>query len=229
MIGKVISTAVKLFLRSQVTQIEDLQLKITGRNRQIIQGCIPEVFLFCRHAVYRGLHLRQIELKAVNIGFNIKEVLKRKPLQLVEPISVDITLLLEAGDLQASLPSVLLSGGLKDFLYSLLSAKGIENPQEKLADYQIDWQTITLAEQKINLTGILKDSTSEVTQLKIAAGITLANPHTLALSPLEIVTIPPLPLDNCDRLEIDLGKSVAIAQLAVEDEKLLCAGQITVT
>ena len=228
MINKIISTAVKLFLRSQVEQVQDLKVKITGGNRQILQGYIPEVFLFSSHGIYQGLYLRQIELKATNIGFNIKEVLKRKPLRLLEPVLVDVTLLLEASDLQASLSSPLLSSGLTDFLYSLLSAKGMENPQAMLADCQINWETIALTAQKINLTGTLIAPENKITKLDITAGITLANSHTLSLSPLEIITVPPLTVDSCHQLEIDLGEEVALAQLAIESEKLLCSGKITV-
>jgi hypothetical protein len=228
MINKVVATAVKLFLRSQVERVEDLQVTVTGGNRQILKGYIPEVSLASSCGVYRGLHLRQIELQAGNIGFNVKEVLKRKPLRLLEPILVDVTLLLEAADLQASLSSPLLSSGLTDFLYSLLSAKGITNPREHLTDCQINWETITLTAQKLNLLGTVIDVDEKLTSLNITAGITLANPHTLCLFPLEIVTVPSYSLQDLHKLEIDLGKDVAIAKLLIEDDKLICSGKITV-
>ena len=264
MINKVISTAVKLWLRSQVNKAEDLQVTITGSNRQILKGYIPEVFLTCSKGVYQGLHLSQIELTGTNIAFNVTEVVKhRKPLKLLEPVLVDITVLLAAVDLQASLASSLLSDGLTDFLSSLLATQknralhhdrmietDAENsvssdrpiiplipqiynsqnstPELNINNCQITWSTIAIAEQKLNLKGILINSTGKTIELNIAAGLTLADSHTLLLSPLQIETIPELAIDFEDRLKIDLGTEVAIAELSIQSDRICCFGKITV-
>ncbi len=78
MISKLLSTAVKLYLRSQVERVEDLQVKILGENKQILQGYIPQIFLSCSRAVYQGLYLRQIELNGSDIAFNLSEVIGTK-------------------------------------------------------------------------------------------------------------------------------------------------------
>ena len=228
MIDKVISAAIKLWLRSQVERVEDLQVKINGGDRQILKGYIPSVFLASSCGVYQGLHLRQIELKGANIGFNLTEVLKRKPLRLLEPVLVDIEVLLEEQDLQASLDSPLLASGLTDFLSSLLSAQGVNNPKEKLADCKIDWQEISFAQQRLNLRGTLIDPENKIIQVDIAAGLKLVNSNTLSLSPLIIKTTSELSLDPLHQLEIDLGTEVAISQLSLEGDQLFCSGKITI-
>ena len=224
MINHVISQAVKFFLRTQITRVEDLEVKITGSNGQILKGHIPGIFLASSRAVYQGLHLREIEVEGTNISFNLADVLKKKPLKLLAPVPVNINLLLEETDLQASLLSPLLSGGLTDFLANLLTAQGKEN----LADCKIDWSSISVANQQLRLQGNLTDSRDNITQLEITAGLTLANSHTLALFPLEIKTTPELLFEGHHQLEIDLGREVAIAELALEAGKLLCSGRITV-
>lgn len=228
MINQVISQAVKIYLRSQVERVEDLQVKITGGNRQILKGHIPAVFLASSCAVYQGLHLREIEVEGINISFNLADVLKKKPLKLLAPVPVSINLLLEEADLQASLVSPLLASGLTDFLSSLLSAKGIKNPQAELADCKIDWLTISLSDRQLQLQANLVDSTDNLTQLNVKAGLTLANSHTLCLSPLTIETIPELLFNQNHQLEIDLGTEVAIAELSLESGKLVCSGEIMV-
>ena len=92
LISKLLSSAVKLYLRSQVTQVEDLQVKISGKNKQILKGYIPQVFLSCDRAIYQGLNLSQIELNGLDIAINLPEVIKKKPLRLLEPIFVEIKL-----------------------------------------------------------------------------------------------------------------------------------------
>ena len=240
MIDKVISTALKFYLRSQVKKIENLQLTITGSNRQILKGYIPEVFLTCSKGVYQGLHLSQIELTGTNIAFNVAEVVKhRKPLKLIEPVAVDIAILLAAKDLQASLinseesqePSsrkALLSDGLTDFLSNLLLTNKINSSKLDLSRDRIIWSKIALAQQQLNLRGTSIAPTGKTIELNITAGLTLADNHTLLLSPLKIETTPELTIDLEERLKIDLGTEVAISELSIQSDKIRCSGQITI-
>ena len=223
-IDKLLSTAVKLYLRSQVTQAEDLQVKIIGKNRQILQGYIPQVFLSCNRAVYQGLYLRQVELKGSEIAFNLPEVLKKKPLKL-EPILVDIKLSLDATDLQASLDSSLLQSGLSDLWQIILSANNIF--PTALADLVIEWHSIKIAAGDLNLIGTYQDNTGKTKELNLFTRINLTDSHTLCLSPLKIKSE-----FLCDRtaekLEIDLGTDVVIEQLVMESEQILCSGKIRI-
>ena len=75
MISKLLSTAVKLYLRSQVERAEYLKVKIIGGNKQILTGYIPQIFLSCSHAVYQGLYFSQVELRGADIAVNLPEVL----------------------------------------------------------------------------------------------------------------------------------------------------------
>ncbi len=244
MINKVISSALKFYLRSQVKKIENLQLNITGSNRQILKGYIPGVFLTCSKGVYQGLHLSQIELIGTNIAFNVAEVIKhRKPLKLLEPVAVDIVVLLAAKDLHASLinseespelasrkaltPS-LLSDGLTDFLSNLLATNNINSSKLDLSRDRITWSKIAIAEQQLNLRGTSIAPTGKTIELNITAGLTIADSHTLLLSPLKIETTPELPIDLEDRLKIDLGSEVALSELSIQSDNIWCSGQITI-
>ena len=105
LISKVLSPAVKLWLRSQVEQVEHLNFKINGQDRQILRGYIPVVSLDSSKAVYQGLHLGDIQLQGTNIRINIGQVLRGKPLRLLEPIWLKGEVYLTTDDLQASLSS----------------------------------------------------------------------------------------------------------------------------
>ena len=223
MIGKLLSSAVKLYLRSQVERVEALQVKIGGKNKQILQGYIPQVFLSCDRAIYQGLHLSQIELKGTDIAVNLPEVIKKQPLRLIEPIMVEIQLKLDAEDLQASLKSDLLQSGLDDLWQKILAVRDSKD----LAVLEVRWQKIAIANQKLNITGNYQDSSGKIHQLALSTAIDLANEHTLCLSPLNISS-DLLNSDLNSQLEIDLGTDVNIEKLTIESEQIVCAGNIRV-
>ena len=216
MISKILSTAVKLYLRSQVERAEHLKVKISGGNKQILTGYIPQVGLSCSHAVYQGLYLSRVELRGADIAFNLPEVLKKQPLKLIEPVFVDLEVRLSAADLQASLDSPLLQSGIKD-LWQMIAT------QDRSNNSAIEWITIAIANQELHLTGIYQDT--GIQQL-VSTEISLADSHTLCLSSLKIVNASST--EEIDALKIDLGTDVAIERLVIEPEQILCAGKIRI-
>jgi hypothetical protein len=228
MISKVLSTAVTLWLKSQVEKVEELKLEISGSNRQILQGYIPKVLLLGNSAVYQGLHLRQVELQGVNIRVNLAEILKGKPLKLLEPIPVTGKVLLLATDLNASLASTLLSDGLGDVLANLLAVEEINCSSIIINDYQLSWQEIAFLDQKLTILGTIRDRLGGVNQLSISTGLQMVDSHTLLLSPLQIQGLPELEINQIQSLKIDLGQEVIIEHLDISLETLTCVGSLTI-
>jgi hypothetical protein len=61
----------------------------------------------------------------------------------------------------------------------------------------------------------------------LSTGVDLANAHTLCLSPLNITSN--LSSDSLKRqLEIDLGTDIALQELAIKSEQILCRGKIRI-
>ncbi|MEM6614563.1 MAG: DUF2993 domain-containing protein [Cyanobacteria bacterium P01_C01_bin.72] len=224
MIGKLLSGAVKLYLRSQVERAGDLQVKIGGKSKQILRGYIPEVWLSCNQAIYQGLHFNQIQLHGANIAVNLPEVIKKQPLRLVEPIFVDITLELSAADLQASLTSDLLQSGLTDLWQMILAAQD----STELNQTVVEWHDIRLVNNSLVLQGRYQDLSGESKKLTLTTNINLRNQHILCLAPLKIVSDSLKDGELKRQLEIDLGTDVAIANLTIETGKILCSGKIRV-
>ncbi|MDJ0596227.1 MAG: DUF2993 domain-containing protein [Pleurocapsa sp. MO_226.B13] len=226
-IAKFLSTAVKLYLRSQVSQVEQLQVKIVGKDGQILKGYIPQVFLSCQRGVYQGLYLREVEVNGTNIAFNLPEVLKKKPLQLLEPIAVAINFCLNAKDLESSLDSALLQSGLSDLWQIILSTPRVTPLSSELASSSVEWKNIAISEQQLILSGIYQDDLGRNNQINLSTAITLANDRTLRLSALKIADKSSL-YESIEELEIDLGTDVKIEQLIVKSEQILCSGKIII-
>ena len=228
-ISKVLSPAVRLWLRSQVEQVEDLQVKIQGGDRAILTGYIPKVSLSARQAVYQGLHLREIQLAAVNIAINLGQVLKGKALRLLEPIPVTGELKLQQADLQESLKSSLLSNALTEFLLLLLKEGGCPNRAEILQNRQISWNSIAIEPGKIAIEGAMSDHSSQNTYpLLINAAIELASPNQLELIDAQIEGLPNLNLASLNGLKLDLGSDVDLQELTLTAGQLICRGGILV-
>ena len=209
-------------MRSQVERAEYLKVKIIGGNKQILTGYIPQIFLSCSHAVYRGLYLSQVELRGADIAFNLPEVLKKQPLKLLEPVFVDLELKLSAADLQASVDSPLLQSGIKDLWKMILEAR-----QGALTNTAIDWNNIAIADGKLNLRGIYENVAGKVQQLILSTEVSLADSHTLSLTPLKI-DLKSSTVEINNELKIDLGTDIAIEQLVVESKQILCVGKIKI-
>jgi hypothetical protein len=222
-IGKVLAPAVKLWLRSQVEQVADLQLHIAGGDRQILSGYIPQVTLFTSRALYQGLHLQQINLTAENIRVNLGQVIKGKPLRLLEPIRAQGELLLSEDDLNASLNSKLLISGLNEFFQILLKAAGTNSPT--VQNQEIHWQQITVDGNQIHLQGSLLDTNSAIV---ITTGVRITNGNQLHLDNPQIQGNLGLNSPNLASLSIDLGSDVEIQELTLSHGQLICRGSISV-
>ncbi|NJK48973.1 DUF2993 domain-containing protein [Candidatus Gracilibacteria bacterium] len=227
-IGKVLSPAVRLWLRSQVDSVEELQFQILGRDRQILRGYIPEIFLSSTRAIYQGLHLREVKLQGENIRINIGQIIKGKPLQLLEPIKVTGEVGVYEADLHASLSSSLLSNAFTDLLLTLLELSGHLQSNFILEKYRVSWQNVNLYTDKFVLDGTLTDATENSQPISIRAGLKLVNRQTLLLHPIEMEVLPDLFPNTLTEFEVDLGEDVDLKTLSLENGKLFCCGGLLV-
>ncbi|MEH2289948.1 LmeA family phospholipid-binding protein [Nostoc sp.] len=219
-ITQVLTTAVKLWLRAQVSQISELEVEIKASDRQLFSGRIPSVSIFATHAVYQGLLITQIQLIAENIRVNIGSVLKGKPLRLLETVPVVGNLIVDEKDLNASLSSELLSTALSDLLVKVLPT---DYPQSQ----PIKWQEIILGNNQIILRG-LRVTNSETIPLEICLGLQLLSGHELQVTYIPIKPEQKNILKNNQEYNLDLGSDVDIQELTLIPGKLVCRGRINV-
>ena len=241
-ISRVLPPAVRLWLHSQVEQVEDLDFRIEGSDRQILTGYIPKVFIAAQKTIYQGLYLTQARLNAAEIRFNLGQVLRGKPLRILEAIPVRGEILLEEADLNESLQSPLLVDGIHQFLEILLNSDGVSDSLSQLMGALIDGESPTFQEAKVlvnvdQLTLSLKPTpasegdTSSIpivirTNLHIRDGrfLILKDPYWLP----RLRARQGFPLDELNGFELDLGPEVDIQALQLEAGKITCCGRINV-
>lgn len=216
LIGKVLSPAVRLWLKSQVQQISQLEVQIAGSDRQILTGNIPRVSILASKAVYQGLHLTQIQLEAKEIHINLGQVIKGKPLRLLDKVPVSGDLYLTQADLNASLASPLLADALNDLFLQLFKGS--------LGSQRVSWQKVTIDNNLLSLEGLMGDRANPIV---FQAGLQLASSHELQiLQP--IVKMQTGKTISIDSFTVDLGAEVDIAKLNLNHGKILCSGRLNV-
>ena len=226
-ISKVLSPAMQLWLRSQVEDVATLNISIQGSDRQILKGHVPQVMLNSNQAIYQGLHLGEVQLKGENIRINMGQILRGKPLQLLESIRVSGEVAISNENLQSSISSALLGEGFKGLLETLLENQGISDPSEFLATYKITWEGAYLDSSYFILQGNL--TTNDVTNpLIIKAKLTLIPPQILQLSDVTIQGIPNLNSYDMKTLSVDLGSDVSINSFELHTDKLVCQGELLI-
>lgn len=227
-ISKILTPALKLWLRSQLDHVEDLDININAGDSQILRGKINSVFLKTTRAVYQGIHVRKVEVATENIGVNLGGIVRGKPLRLLQPIFVRGELEVSENDLNTSLSSSLLSQGLTDLLELLLEEKGFNEIEKIFTNYEITWQNLTLNGDKFRLKGILRDSQGNSNNLILRSGLQLANFQSLSLNPIYIEGIPEIENFSFNEFTVDLGSDVQLEQLSLSQQKIYCLGKVKV-
>lgn len=222
-VTSVLTKALKLWLRSQVSRVDDLDVQIKATDRQLLSGSIPWVSISANNAIYQGLHLTSIQLTAESIRIDIGSILRGKQLQLLEIIPVTGKVILEESDLNASLTSSLLSAPLKDALVKLI-------PEHRLNSKLMTWEKIILGNNQLILCATPDTQSNNIpsTPDSICIGLKLLSGHELQLILIETQHSTQEFLEPEREHYLDLGNDVDIQELTVVPGKLICHGRINV-
>lgn len=232
LISKVLSSAVRLWLRSQVESVEELDFQIEGGDRQILGGCIPKVAIAARKAVYQGLHLSQIDLTGEMIRVNLRQIVKGKPLKLLQVVPIYGSLLCGEADLNASLNSPLLKNALAEFFLTWLKEFSHLLP-EQLAQAMKDpmaLQDVQAALYRNQATLKLEWRSTPLISTTLRTGVSLASGNRLKLEQPQLLTCIAHETSSTQLqdYEVELGTDVELQEFRLELGKLWVQGQINV-
>ena len=243
-IGRVLPGAVRLWLRSQLENVGQLDIQLEGRDREIISGRLPRVAINAEGAIYQGLHIGSVALSAEDICINVGQIIRGKPLKLLKGFPVLGEIKLSAEDLEASADSALLLAGVTDFWRGLSQlpqlAEEIQNRYGTLplsSDVVVRDLAIALGEGSVGLS-FYPQSRGEVGSEPIAIGAKLAlvSGRFLQLSAAKWLS-QLADLNELDKgvaiqalegFEWDIGTDTQLSRLILNPDRLLCAGQIQV-
>ncbi len=234
LVSRVLEPALQFWLRSQVESVDALQVHLDGGDRQILSGSIPLVSLEAERAVYRGLHLTHVQIRGSNIRINIGQVIKGKPLQLLDPVPVDLEVWLQTADVQVSLNSALFQTALIDALPIFVSdqitdALGTDLQPNDLALQDLDLQ---IGADRLRFTSTLVASNGKSIPIGIQTGLILDSPSSLALKNPEWLPTPQskrgLALHDLEGYRFDLGPEANFQVLSITSEGICIQGQLAI-
>jgi hypothetical protein len=239
LISKVLSPAVRLWIQSQVEAVAALQVKVTGSDRQILSGHIPQVAIAAESVVYQGIALSQIALVGAGIRINFRDVLRGKSLQLVEPVPVQADATLKQTDINASLQTPLLLEALTDLVIQWLCASRTELPEE--VNQLLQSNSIALQQPQIRFTAdrlwlwgvlIVEHPQQRSQPFALRTGLRLVDRAKIQLDRPEwlfdVQAAHGQLLLTLQGFEIDLGTDVCLHRLQLDMGQLLCSGILTI-
>ncbi|MGB3536292.1 MAG: DUF2993 domain-containing protein [Microcoleaceae cyanobacterium] len=221
-LGTIVSQAVRFWLQSQVDSIQQLEVQINVGHRDLVRGKIPQIAIEAAVGVYQGIHLSQIHLNATRIQTNLSQVLKGKPLQLLEPIDVVCQLIQTQADFNASVSSPLLSNALGDFLQPWLQSQMICQSIQNIVT-----QSITLCNQYFIIEGMLV-SADRSYPFQLQTQPQLLDAQTIVFTQSMFEAPPLIAAINLADYPLDCGSSVEIQQLILDANALSLQGKIQV-
>jgi LmeA-like phospholipid-binding len=230
-IAQLLSSALRLWLRTQVESVADLQVQIQSRNRQLLSGQIQQVSLVAEQVVYQGLNLGRVEITAHEIRVNIGQIIRGKPLKLLNPVPIVGEVVISEANLNSSLQAPLLANALLDFLTRFLKIKGGSDLSSQFSEpLSLQAPTITIGANHLQIRGQLQSGPrSQSIGVQTSLGLISAN----QLMFKELSWLPSIPDEQripatWEDLPIDLGSSVELKQLQIEPGMLRCCAQLTV-
>jgi hypothetical protein len=231
-ISSLLAPACAAWLRTQVSEVESLDVQIAAKDRQILSGTIPAVAILATKTVYRGISLQKIKLLADRIEVNLSQVMRGKPLRVLQPIEVEIEATIADADLLSSLTAPLLSKAVNQLIAQVIALPGDKSDLEETGqsgatgqDWSLIWQSVQIEAGKLTLQGQVQQGSS-LLPINICAGIALLEGQIIHLAPLVI---------DCELIDrpvesysIDLGNEVNLRELVLGDGELHCAGQVRI-
>lgn len=233
LISRVLAPAVRLWLRSQVQSVAELQVQIEGGDRQILSGHIPKVTVAAQHAVYQGVHLSQICLSAQSIRINLGQLLRGKPLRLLAVVPVQGEVTLRQSDLTASLQHPELAAGLADLLLSILRSAigGLPLDLEPGGPATLEAPELLITGDRLTFSAQLITSNGQPLPLAVRTGLQASGRHLQLVDPHWL----PHPqakrgfaLKELHGFAVDLGPDIEMQELTLQAGQLFCRGQINV-
>jgi hypothetical protein len=234
-LSRILEPALQLWLRSQVESVEALQVQLKGGDRQVLSGYIPQLRLEAHQAIYQGLHLSHVDLMGRDIRINIGQVLKGKSLQPLDPIPVDITVQLNAADLEASLGSVMLQQALIEVLLTLVGeqiedALGGELRSQSLILQNSD---LVLGDNQLRLsTHLTVQESGRSIPVALQTGLMLDRPNTLMLQNPTWLPTPNakrgLLLQELHGYCFELGEQIQLQDFLITADRIQASGQLLI-
>ena len=131
----VISQAIKLWLKSVCSQLEQLDLKLQGSLWRLLQGHLAGATVHAKGVVFQDLAIEQVELSSEPIDLDVGALLKGQPLQLRQSFAVKGWVQFSESGLTRCLQSPALADFSAELSRVFLGGQPLQRGQGKIAGH----------------------------------------------------------------------------------------------
>ena len=224
-VSRFLSPALQFWLKSQLEQVEQLEVHIEGGDRQIITGKIPLVSVAGSNVIFRGLHLTEVKLSATDIRINIGQIIKGKQLKVLKSFPIFGRVKLLQSDFNASLKSALLTQAIVEFLTPLLPPDFIGDLKQPISLYD---QKAEISKGHLSLLAKVMSKFDEKIPINLHTDLKLATSCKLLLEDLNFQVLQKPNYEFSNTMKVDLGTEVKLQELTLEYGQLICQGSLIV-
>ncbi|MBC7881464.1 MAG: DUF2993 domain-containing protein [Anaerolineae bacterium] len=209
MFSNLFSPLLQAWVRSQVQQVDDLQVNVVGPDAAVMNGQISRVDISGRNLVYQGISARSLSMRGSDIRLDT-----RQGLRLTKAVRADVALSLSEGDINNYLASPAFQEQTKNWKIKLPGSLGGAE-QEVPIDLSNARARVLRNQLEINAT--VRLGKGEPAPLRIVSGLEIANPHQLRLVDPRLVADDgnSAPIDALKNTPILLGKDLEMRRLNI--------------
>ncbi|NJL99176.1 MAG: DUF2993 domain-containing protein [Synechococcaceae cyanobacterium RM1_1_27] len=217
-----INPLVAAWIRSEVDEVENLNVQVIGSDAQLFNGTIPQANVSGDNLLYQGFQISSLQLQGSDIRLNVAEAIQGRPLRVLTPVPVQVSLRLTEDDLNKTLQSPLI--------------------QEQLAQAQV---SVPIGNQTVPFLISDPSVSLELGQMRVQANLAVPNGDPLAVTfttglavigenqlqlvdPNWISDGQSIPIPALSETPLQLDPGVRIDRLELAEGELLYAGLLTI-
>ena len=223
-VGALVNPLVANWIESEVDSVENLDVKISGADSDLMGGRIERAEVSGDNLVYEDFYFSRVELSGQDIRLTVEDALNGGSLNLVEPLPVNAMMRLTNADVNRSIQAPLIQSQLSEASVDIPVGNGGEAVAFQLRDPQVE-----ILDGRLKIDALLNTEGTDV-PVSVTTGLLpkssrqllLVNPVWLGDDGSQI------PIAGLDGAEIDLGPDVKIDSLQLVPGELIYTGTITI-
>ncbi len=227
--GALLNPLVQYWVRSQVQQVDNLQVNIQGADRDVLNGQIQNLQLSGNNVIYQGMSARSIQLTGNDIHLDTASAYQGKGLHLLQPVRAKAIVSLSEQDVNAYLASPELQAKLRGLNVPLPSLMGGSETPMAL---DITKPSVVLQKDRLQLNATLQVQKGEPAPIRITTGVTTANLHQLKLVDPRLVDdkdTKGVPIDLLTNLLIPIGQQLEVRKVSIRPGFLDLEGDFVIS
>jgi hypothetical protein len=225
-VAPLITPLLKTWVMQQVSQAENLDIKLQGTDQELLRGLIPQVNISADNVVYQGVQARSISLVGRSVQMDLSQAFRGGGVKLKSPVQADLVIKMAEPDLNRYLTSPQFQ---KQFSNLRLPMPGFDGSAATVPLSLNQPQLSLLDQGRVQVAAALKPEQGPSLPVQITTGLDLLNGNTLKLNNPELKSSGQLlPTELLQNLKIDLGPDTLVKSLDIRKGLMQMNGIFTI-